>query len=114
MIKVIIGIDTDQIVEIGECHLDIELNVDRIIEEGHNMLTIIEMTLGEEIVGRTQNYRGKNFRGVYRGNYRDDDFGTGRSRSRERQYLNNFRRNDQSSSSRLRSGLRVSINRDRI
>ena len=34
--------------EIGECHLGIEY--DRIIEEGHNMLTIIEMTLGEEIL----------------------------------------------------------------
>ena len=50
MIKVIIRIDTDQIVEIGECHLEVELSMDRIIEEGHNMLTIIEMTLGEEIL----------------------------------------------------------------
>ena len=49
MIRVIIRIDTDQIVEIGECHLEIELSMYRIIEEGHNMLRIIEMTLEEEI-----------------------------------------------------------------
>ena len=48
MIRVIIRIDTDQKVEIGECHLGVELSMDRIIEEDHNMLTIIEMTLGEE------------------------------------------------------------------
>ena len=36
--------------EIGEYHLQVELMVDRIIEEGHNMLTIIEMTFGEEIL----------------------------------------------------------------
>ena len=40
MIKVIIRIDTDQIVEIGECHLGVELNMDRIIEESCNILTL--------------------------------------------------------------------------
>ena len=50
MIKVIIKIDTDQIVEIGECHLDMELSMDRIIEEGNSMLTIIGMTLGQDIL----------------------------------------------------------------
>ena len=50
MIKVNIKIDIDQIVEIGECHIEAELSTDRIIEEGHNMITIIEMTLGEEIL----------------------------------------------------------------
>ena len=49
MIRVIIRIDKDQIVEIGECHLGVDLNMDRIIEEGCNMLTIIEMFLGDEI-----------------------------------------------------------------
>ena len=48
MIKVIIKIDPDQIVETGECHIGVGLNTDRTIEEGHNILTIIEMTLGEE------------------------------------------------------------------
>ena len=52
MIKVIIRIDTDHIVLIGECHLGTELGMERIIEEGHNMLIIIEMTLGQEILGK--------------------------------------------------------------
>ena len=34
----------------GECHLVVELSMDRIIEQGCNTLTIIEMTLEEEIV----------------------------------------------------------------
>ena len=34
---------------------------------------------------RMQIYRGQNFRGGYRGNYRNDEFGWGRHRSRERQ-----------------------------
>ena len=50
MIMVTIGIDTDQIVEIRGCHLEVELSMDRIIEEGHNMLTIIEMTFGKEML----------------------------------------------------------------
>ena len=50
MIKAIIRIDTDHIVEIGKCHLGVELSVERIIEEGCNILTIIEMTIGEEIL----------------------------------------------------------------
>ena len=49
-IKAIITVDTDQIVVIGEFHLGVELSMDRIIEEGCNMLKIIEMTLGEEIL----------------------------------------------------------------
>ena len=50
MIKVNIKIDTDQIVEIGECYLEVELSTDRIIEEDCNMITIVEVTLGEEIL----------------------------------------------------------------
>ena len=42
--------DTDQKVEIRKCHLEVEVSMDRIIEEGHNMLIIIEMFLGEEIL----------------------------------------------------------------
>ena len=45
--RVIIRIDIDQIVEIGELHSEVEVSMDRIIEEGHNMLTPIEMILGE-------------------------------------------------------------------
>ena len=50
MIRVIIRKDIDQKVEIRECHLEVELSTDRIIEEGHNMLRIIEMILGEEVL----------------------------------------------------------------
>ena len=50
MIRVIIRIETDHIVEIGECHLGVEVNADRFIEEDCNMLKIIEITLGEEIL----------------------------------------------------------------
>ena len=50
MIKVIIRIDRVQIMEIGECHLGVEVSMDRIIEKGCNMLTIMEMTLGEDIL----------------------------------------------------------------
>ena len=50
MIKAIIRMDTDQIVVREECHLWVELGVDTIMEEGCNMLIIIEMTLGEEIL----------------------------------------------------------------
>ena len=50
MIKVNVKIDTDQIVEIGECHIGVELSMDRIIEESPNMIAIIEVTLGEEIL----------------------------------------------------------------
>ena len=46
MIKAIIRIDTDQIVMIGECILGVELIMDRIIEEDHNMLITVEITLG--------------------------------------------------------------------
>ena len=54
-----------------------------------------------------------NFRGGYKGIIKNDNLGRGRSRSRERQYLGNFRRNERKSS-RSRSGLRASTNRDRI
>ena len=37
---------------IGECHLGIELDMDRIIEEGHYMSIIIKNTLEEEILGK--------------------------------------------------------------
>ena len=51
----------------------------------------------------TQNYRCQNVRGGYRRNYRNDNFGRGRSRSRDRQYSGNFSRNDRSSSSESRA-----------
>ena len=61
-----------------------------------------------------QNYRGQNHRDGYRRNYRSDNYEGGRSRSRDRQFSDNVRRNDRSSSSRSRSGSRACTNRDRI
>ena len=43
-------IDIDQTVEIGECHIEVELTMDKTIEEGHIMIKIIEVTLGEGIL----------------------------------------------------------------
>ena len=63
---------------------------------------------------QNQNFRRQNNRGGYSGNYRNENYGSGRSRSRERQYQGNIRRNDGSRSSRFRSGSRVSTNRDGI
>ena len=60
-----------------------------------------------------QNYRGQNYRDGYRRNYRSDNYERGRSKSREKQFSDNARRNDRSSSSRSRSGSRAST-RDRI
>ena len=48
MIRANIKIDTSKIIEIEECHIEVELSMDKIIEEGSNMIIIIEMTLGEE------------------------------------------------------------------
>ena len=50
MIKINIKIDTDQTVEIGECHIEVELSTYRIIEEGHSMIKIAEVILGKEIL----------------------------------------------------------------
>ena len=47
IIRLIVRIDTDQIVEIGEHHLQVGFSIDRVIKEGCNMLVTIEMTLGE-------------------------------------------------------------------
>ena len=52
MIKVGTRRDTDLTVVIEECHFGVELGMDRIIEEDCSMLIIIEMTLGEEILGK--------------------------------------------------------------
>ena len=49
MIKIDIKIDTDQTVEIGECHIEVESGLDKTIEEGHSMIKITEVTLEEEI-----------------------------------------------------------------
>ena len=76
-----------------------------------------------------QNHRGSNFQNNYRrynrqnsrGEYRNDNYrscgyNSGRGRSRERAFSGNYNgnRNRSMSKSRLRSGCRVSTNRDRI
>ena len=50
MIRVIIRIYINQIVQIGKHDSEVEFSMDRIIDEGPNMLIIIEMTLGEKIL----------------------------------------------------------------
>ena len=40
--------------EIGEHHSEVELSMDRFIEEGHNMLIIMEMILEKEILEEHQ------------------------------------------------------------
>ena len=50
IIKEIIKIDIDQIVEVGEYHLVVEYNMDRIIEIAPGIIRTIEMTLEKEII----------------------------------------------------------------
>ena len=94
MIREITKIDIGQIAEIEECHTEVEVSMDTIIENyGNNYRR-----------DNFRNYfRGKNFRGGYRRNYRNNNFGRDKSRSRDGQCLDNIRRNDRSSS-RSRSG----------
>ena len=93
---------------------EVELSKDRIIEEGHNMLIIIQMTLGEEILEEHEITEIKILEVNIEVIIEMTTLEEGRSRSREKQYLGNFRRNDRSSSSRSRSGLRTTGNKDRI
>ena len=51
MIRVIIKIDTDQIVEIEGHHSEVEVSTDGIIGEDNIISIIVEMTLGEIILG---------------------------------------------------------------
>ena len=50
MIRAIIRIGIDQIVEIGELHSVIDFSMDRIMEEDHHMLIPIEMILEETVL----------------------------------------------------------------
>ena len=38
--------------EIGECHIEVELSIDKTIEEGCSMIKIIEVILGDEILDK--------------------------------------------------------------
>ena len=40
MIKIDIKIGIDQTVVIGECHIEVELSMDKILEEGHSMIKL--------------------------------------------------------------------------
>ena len=72
------------------------------------MLIITEITLDETILEKHK-IREVNTKGIIQNN----NFGRGRSKSRDRQYSDNIRWNDKSSS-RSRSGSRTSTNSDRI
>ena len=86
--------------------------MDKTREEGHSMIKIIEVTLGEEILEEHRIIEVRILE-VDRGNFRNDNIVKGRSKSGERQYPGNFRRSERSSS-RSRSGSRASTNRDSI
>ena len=47
MIREITKIDIGQIMEIGEHHMEVEVSMDKITEEDHIMLIIIEMIIEE-------------------------------------------------------------------
>ena len=84
MIREITKIDIGKIAEIGEHCLEVEDSMDKDIEEDHITLIITEITL--KPFKRNKTYRGQNYRVGYRGNYRNDIFGRGKSRYRDRQY----------------------------
>ena len=116
MIREIIKIDKGQIVEIGEYHAVVEYNMDRITDRpryNQNYRGDFRRGNFRGNLPSNQNYRGHNYRGGYGRTYRNDNYERGRSRSRDRQYLDNTRRSDRCSS-RSRSGSRASTNRDRI
>ena len=84
VIKEMIRIGIDQVVEI-------EFSMDKIKEVDQSINKAIGTILGEETWGnakahQNQNFRRQNNRGGYRGNYRNEDYGRGRIRSRQRQY----------------------------
>ena len=102
----------DQTVVIEECHIEVELNMDKITEEGYNMIKFIEVILGKEILEEHKIIEVRILQEDIDHNFRSDNYERSR-RYRKGQYSGHFRRNDRSSS-RSRSGSRVSTNRDRI
>ena len=50
MIKIDIKIGIDQTVAIGECHIEVELSMDKILVESCSMIKIIEVILGKTIL----------------------------------------------------------------
>ena len=94
----------DQTVAIRKCDIEVELSTNKIYTGRSQCDENYIGDLGKENFRGTKNSRGKIFRSGYRGNFRNDKFGRGRSRYTERQYSDNFRRNKRSS--RSRSGSR--------
>ena len=108
IIKEMIRIGIDQEVEIGEFSMDKITEVDQSKNDFRR-----RNFRGNVRAYQNKNFRKQNNRGGYRGNYRNEDYERCRSRCRERQYQGNVRRDDRSSSNRLKSGSSVSTNRDR-
>ena len=91
----------------------VELNMDRIIEEGCNMLTIIEVTLGEEILVECKIIEVNVLEMDIELTIETNGFKRGRSRSRERYIQVTLEGMIESRSTRSRSSSRASANRDR-
>ena len=100
--------------EIEGRHSEVEENTDRIIEGDHIMSIIIEITLEETILEKHKIIEVKILEVDIEGIMKTTSFGIGRGKSRDWQYLGNFKRNDKSSSSRTSSSSRAIANRDRI
>ena len=113
MIREVTKIDKGQIAEIEEHQAEVEVSMDKIIEEDPHYVNNNRNDYRRDNFRHMLNYKGQNFIGGYRRNYRNDNFERGRSRSSDRQYLDIIRRNDRSSS-RSRSDSRASTNRDTI
>ena len=50
MITIDTKIGLDQAVVIGECHIVVELSIDKILEEGHSMIKITEVIIGKAVL----------------------------------------------------------------
>ena len=89
MIKEIIKIDIDQIVEIGEYRSMVEYNMNRIRDSpryNQNYRNDFRRANFRGNLRINQNYRGQKYRGGYQRNCRNDNYGRGRSRSRENSF----------------------------
>ena len=99
----------------GAIHLEEGQGMDKIIEVVQGMIQIIGVITENNMRGN-QRYGRQNYkRDGFRGNFRNQSYERGRSRSYDRQFRENSRRDNRSISySRSRSGSRVNTNRDRM
>ena len=115
MTRKAIRIGLDQRVEIGEFHLVGGYSMDKIIETGQDMNRIIQTILGEKISEEIWEWIritedriiGMDIKEVIKMRIMKEV-----ERGLKRQYWDNNRRNDRSSSSRSRSGSRANTSRD--